>query len=76
MEKFNCVLLGKRLRRLRKIRGFTAARLAEIMGVSVGRVLSIETSGRDMQVGTVYSYVSSLGLELFDVFLYWDNSEC
>lgn len=60
--------IGIRLRELRLMRGATAANLAEKMGVNFSRVLSIETAGRDLRVGTVYSYCKSLDFELVDVF--------
>ncbi len=58
-------VLGQRIRLARQQRGWTAAKLAQLLGVSRPTVTAIETGQLHVAVGTVFSAAALTGVRLF-----------
>lgn len=58
-------VLGQRIRIARQQKGWTAAKLAQLLGVSRPTVTAIETGQLHVAVGTVFSAAALSGVRLF-----------
>jgi transcriptional regulator with XRE-family HTH domain len=62
-----------KIRRLRKLRGWTQAQLAERCGLAQQHVAKLESEDADPQVSTLRKIASALGVELGELF--WTRAE-
>jgi len=60
------VILGRNLKRYRNLRGFSQAKLAEILDISPNFISDIETGKRWLSSDTLVNLADSLGVEVYE----------
>ena len=62
-------MLGENLKKYRTIKGFSQAKLAEIIGISPNFISDIETGKRWLSSDTLVNLAQALGIEVFEFVL-------
>ena len=68
MARDICILLGERIRKLRKQKGWRQIDLAEQSGVHEVHISDLERGAREAGLRTVLAIAKALGVKLADLF--------
>lgn len=68
MARDICILLGERIRKLRKQKGWRQIDLAEQSGVHEVHISDLERGAREAGLRTVLAIAQALGVKLSDLF--------
>jgi transcriptional regulator with XRE-family HTH domain len=75
MEELDAAKIGKRIRELRKIKKLTQEKLAEISGVSVVLIGTLETKGRNISIETLVKLLDGLNVSFIEFFSAFESTE-
>ena len=64
-------ILGENLKKYRIIKGFTQAKLAEVLDISPNFISDIETGKRWLSSDTLVNISQALGVEVFELLKVW-----
>jgi transcriptional regulator with XRE-family HTH domain len=73
MARDICVLLGERIRKLRKLKGWRQIDLAEQSGVHEVHISDLERGAREAGVRTLLAIAKALDVKLSDLFRGMDS---